>query len=214
MSGIVILISGRGSNLKAICEAKLTTQIKCVISNKPNALGLSYAQEMKIPTTVIDNKQYKTRELFDKQLANEIKKHHPQLIILAGFMRILTTEFIQQFPQQIINIHPSLLPSFVGVDAVQQAFDFGVKVTGATVHIVTEQLDHGPILAQGIVAITPNDNATTVAQKVLKIEHSILPFVIHKVLKNQANLHTKKPSLVHHHDDAILLGDLANKIFY
>ena len=214
MNGIVVLISGRGSNLKAICYEGLSSQIKCVISNKPDALGLIYAQEMGINTAVIDNKNYTTRELFENKLAEEIKKHNPKLIVLAGFMRILTPSFIQQFPQQIINIHPSLLPSFVGVDAVKQAFDFGTKITGATVHIVTENLDHGPILAQGVVSVMQNDNLDTLIKKVLHIEHTILPFVIHKILNNETDLHTTHPKLLYHENDIVLLGYPNTQIFY
>jgi len=184
MNGIVVLISGRGSNLKAIYESGLGSQIKCVISNNADAPGIEFAKSKGINTLVIENKHYPNREAFDLVLANEIKKFQPQLIVLAGFMRILTSSFVQQFSNQIINIHPSLLPAFIGVNAVKQAFDYGAKITGVTVHIVTDKLDCGPILAQEALEIEENETLQALTERLLKLEHKILPRVIHSLLKS------------------------------
>jgi phosphoribosylglycinamide formyltransferase 1 len=167
MKKIVILISGRGSNMQAIVQA--------VISNRADAAGLDYAASEGILTAVVVSKEFASRPAFDAALQAKIDEFEPDLVVLAGFMRILTAEFVEHYANRIINIHPSLLPNFVGLETHQQALDAGVKVHGATVHFVTPQLDHGPIIAQAVVPVTFGDTPEVLAQRVLAQEHVIYP---------------------------------------
>ena len=173
----VILISGRGSNLNAIIDAlqrhDATEQVCAVISNNSDAPGLSRAQERKIATRVVSHQDYPTRELFDRALGDAIDAYRPDYILLAGFMRILTPEFVERFGGRLINIHPSLLPAFPGLKTHQQALSAGVQWHGCTVHFVTSDLDHGPIIAQGVVPVCKNDTPDTLAQRILRVEHHI-----------------------------------------
>ena len=161
MKRIVILISGRGSNMQAMLKVaaaeRWPAQIAAVISNQPNAAGLDVARAAGIATSAINHRDYPDRELFDAALAELVDQHSPDLIVLAGFMRILTPGFVNKYFGRLINIHPSLLPSFPGLHTHQQAIDAGVKVHGATVHFVTAELDHGPIIAQAIVPVLEDD---------------------------------------------------------
>lgn len=179
MKKIVILISGRGSNMQAIVQASQSqqwpAQIAAVISNKPDAAGLAYAASQGIPTSVVESKAFSDRESFDAALQQAIDGFQADLVVLAGFMRILTPQFVQHFENRIMNIHPSLLPSFVGLHTHQQALDAGVKFHGATVHFVTAELDHGPIIDQACVRIEHGDTEDTLAQKLLVKEHQIYP---------------------------------------
>lgn len=179
MKRIVILISGRGSNMQAILKVaaaeRWPAQIAAVISNQPNAAGLDVARAAGIATSAINHRDYPDRELFDAALAELIDQHSPDLIVLAGFMRILTPGFVNKYFGRLINIHPSLLPSFPGLHTHQQAIDAGVKVHGATVHFVTAELDHGPIIAQAIVPVLDDDTEDTLAARVLEQEHRIYP---------------------------------------
>lgn len=179
MKKIVILISGRGSNMQAIVQASQSqqwpAQIAAVISNKPDAAGLAYAASQGIPTMVVESKTFPNRESFDTALMQAIDSFHADLVVLAGFMRILTPQFVQHYENCIMNIHPSLLPSFVGLHTHQQALDAGVKFHGATVHFVTAELDHGPIIDQACVRIEQSDTEDTLAQKLLVKEHQIYP---------------------------------------
>ncbi len=179
MKKIVILISGRGSNMQAIVQAAQSqqwpAQIAAVISNKPDAAGLAYAASQNIPTLVVESKAYLNRESFDAALQQAIDGFEADLVVLAGFMRILTPQFVQHFENRIMNIHPSLLPSFVGLHTHQQALDAGVKFHGATVHFVTAELDHGPIIDQACVRIESDDTEDSLAQKLLVKEHQIYP---------------------------------------
>lgn len=172
-----ILISGRGSNMLAIAEAVENgtipnAEIAVVISDKPSAQGLIKAQEKGLATLAIP-RNGRTREEHDAEIAAELKKHGVELVCLAGYMRLLSKDFIRSFPNQIINIHPSLLPAFKGLDAQKQAFDYGVKFTGCTVHFVDEELDHGAIIAQKIVEIKENDTAETLSARILEQEHQL-----------------------------------------
>lgn len=214
MNKIVVLISGRGSNLKAICEQGLSHHIQCVISNKENALGLEIAKKYNIPTAIINHKEYKSREEFDYELAKIIDTYSPQLIVLAGFMRILSEWFINKYTNQIINIHPSILPAFIGAHAQRDAVEYKVKLSGATVHIVTNQLDHGPILVQGIVPVLYNDSEESLSQRILKIEHTIYPFAIRKILNNQLIHNNQEFYLTKSSDDEQYLSEFKNHIFY
>jgi phosphoribosylglycinamide formyltransferase-1 len=179
MKKIVILISGRGSNMQAIVQASQSqqwpAQIAAVISNKPDAAGLAYAASQGIPTSVVESKAFSDRESFDAALQQAIDGFQADLVVLAGFMRILTPQFVQHYENRIMNIHPSLLPSFVGLHTHQQALDAGVKFHGATVHFVTAELDHGPIIDQACVRIEDGDTEDTLAQKLLVKEHQIYP---------------------------------------
>ena len=194
MKNIVILISGSGSNMAAIVRTaqeqnwaqRHNARVCAVISNKANAEGLAYAKAQGIATTVIDHKAFadqpQPREAFDAALMAEIDKHQPHLVVLAGFMRILTDGFVSHYDGRLVNIHPSLLPAFAGLNTHQRAIDAGCKFAGATVHRVTAELDHGPILAQAIVPVLPNDTAQTLAARVLTQEHLIYPKAVAELL--------------------------------
>lgn len=179
MKKIVILISGRGSNMQAIVRAAQAEQWPCriaaVISNRADAEGLRFAAEHGIPTDVVVSKEFPSREVFDAALRTAIDRFSPDLVVLAGFMRILTPPFVEHYSGRLLNIHPSLLPSFPGLATHRQALDAGVKVHGATVHFVTAELDHGPIVAQAAVPVLPDDDEHTLADRVLAQEHIIYP---------------------------------------
>ncbi len=179
---VVILISGRGSNLQAIIEARreqgLPIDIRAVISNNPDAAGLERARRAGIPTTVIDHRHFPDRKAFDAALMQAIDAHAPKLVVLAGFMRILGPAFIAHYAGRLMNIHPSLLPAFQGLDTHARALAGGAKEHGATVHFVTDEVDAGAIILQTTVPILPNDDATTLAARALAEEHRILPRAI------------------------------------
>lgn len=172
---IVILISGRGSNMAALLAADLPLEIVAVISNRPGAAGLALATARGVTAEVVDHQAHATREAFDQALAEAIDRHQPQLVVLAGFMRILTPAFIRHYEGRLLNIHPSLLPAFPGLNTHRQALQAGVRIHGCTVHFVTEQLDHGPIVAQAAVPVLPDDTEETLAARVLESEHRIYP---------------------------------------
>ncbi|TCV81249.1 phosphoribosylglycinamide formyltransferase [Sulfurirhabdus autotrophica] len=178
MKRIVALISGRGSNLRAILEADLPVTIVAVISNKPDAAGLQLAEQYGIPTQTVNHRDYPDRESFDGALADIIDAYQPDLIVLAGFMRILTDGFVIRYQGRMINIHPSLLPAFPGLDTHGQALREGVKIHGCTVHFVTPTLDHGPIIVQAAVQVLPDDTSDTLSARVLEQEHKIYPQAI------------------------------------
>lgn len=176
---LVILLSGSGSNLQAFIDAvdanKLSAEIALVISNRPNAYGLERAAKANIPTATIDHTQFDDRESFDAELIRHIDGLNPDLIILAGFMRILTTDFVQHYRGRLLNIHPSLLPKYPGLNTHQRAIDAGDNKAGATVHFVTEELDGGPAIVQAEVPIIKGDDAAALANKILAKEHKIYP---------------------------------------
>ncbi len=182
MKRIVILISGRGSNMEAIVRAarqeRWPADIAAIISNRPDASGLAFASAHGIPTAVVSNKEYPTREAFDDALQAVIDRFSPDLVVLAGFLRILTGSFVEYYAGRIINIHPSLLPSFPGLATHRQALAAGVKVHGATVHFVTADLDHGPIVAQAAVPVLADDTEEILSARVLAQEHLIYPSAI------------------------------------
>jgi phosphoribosylglycinamide formyltransferase-1 len=180
---LVILISGRGSNMQAILDAGLP--VAAVISNRPEAPGLAIAAARGVTTTVIQDKEYGTREGFDAALAAEIAKHAPKGVALAGFMRILTPRFVARYADRLVNIHPSLLPAFTGLHTHERALAAGVKVHGCTVHFVTQELDHGPIVAQAAVPVLPGDTASELAARVLRQEHALYPQVLRWLLEGK-----------------------------
>ncbi len=176
MKNIVILISGRGSNMEAIVRAQIPgARIAAVISNRPDAGGLAFAASHGIPTRVVDHKAYPSREAFDAALADTIDALAPDLVVLAGFMRVLTDGFVNRYSGRLLNIHPSLLPSFPGLHTHQRALEAGVRVHGTTVHFVTPTLDCGPIVIQAVVPVLPGDDEDSLAARVLVQEHRIYP---------------------------------------
>ena len=179
MKRIVILISGRGSNMEAIvqaCEAEQwRARIAAVISNRPDAKGLQFAALRGIPTAVVDHTQHASREAFDAELARVIDGYRPDVVALAGFMRILTARFVQHYHGRLVNIHPSLLPAFPGLHTHQRAIEAGCKLAGATVHFVTPELDHGPIVLQAAVPVLADDTEDSLSARVLTHEHVIYP---------------------------------------
>ena len=187
---IVILISGGGSNMAAIVKAaeqggwqqKYGARIAAVISNKADAKGLLFARERGIPTAVVDHKAYASREDFDAELARVIDGYSPTLVVLAGFMRILTAGFVERYLGRMVNIHPSLLPAFPGLHTHQRAIEYGCKFAGVTVHRVTAELDHGEFLDQAVVPVLPDDTADTLAARVLTQEHILYPRAVEKLL--------------------------------
>ncbi len=192
MRTIVILISGRGSNMQAIIQAaqneKWPVKIAAVISNRADASGLHHATAQGIPAIVVTHKDYATREAFDAALQSRIDEFAPDLVVLAGFMRVLTARFVAQYAGRMLNIHPSLLPSFIGLATHRQALAAGVKIHGATVHFVTADLDHGPIVAQATVPVLPDDTEETLAARVLEQEHLIYPQAIRSFIEGRLSL--------------------------
>lgn len=190
---IVILISGSGSNMAAIVEAaqqqgwqqQFGATVTAVISNRPGAAGLQLAQSLGVPTQVLDHRAFESREAFDAALMQLIDSHQPALVVLAGFMRILTPGFVGHYAGRLINIHPSLLPAFTGLNTHQRAIDAGCVEAGCTVHQVTAELDHGPILAQVTVPVLPGDTAETLAARVLVQEHRLYPQAVRGWLQGQ-----------------------------
>jgi phosphoribosylglycinamide formyltransferase-1 len=179
MKNIVILISGRGSNMEAIVQAcaheNWPARVAAVVSNKATASGLQFAAQEGIATAAIDHKQFDSREAFDAELTKVIDGFAPDVVVLAGFMRILTEGFVRHYEGRLVNIHPSLLPAFPGLNTHERALEAGCKVAGATVHLVTPELDHGPIIAQAVVPVLPDDTPGTLAERVLEQEHQIYP---------------------------------------
>ncbi|NHZ99681.1 phosphoribosylglycinamide formyltransferase [Massilia sp. CCM 8734] len=192
MKNIVILISGRGSNMEAVVHAAREEQwparIAAVISNKADAKGLEFAQEHGIPTAVVANKEFATREAFDAALQATIDGFAPDLVVLAGFMRILTPGFVAHYDGRMLNIHPSLLPLFPGLHTHQQALDAGVARHGATVHFVTAELDHGPAVLKAEVDVLPGDTPDTLAARVLVQEHTLYPRAIRLFVEDRLSI--------------------------
>jgi phosphoribosylglycinamide formyltransferase-1 len=172
---VVVLLSGRGSNFKALLEADLPVTFTAAISNRPDAAGLEHARARGIPTVALDHKKFPSREAFDEALIVEIEKAGADLVVLAGYMRILTKAFVERYQGRLINIHPSLLPMFPGLNTHEAALGEGVKIHGCTVHFVTPELDHGPIIIQAAVPVLPDDTPGTLAARVLEQEHRIYP---------------------------------------
>ncbi|MBE7418972.1 MAG: phosphoribosylglycinamide formyltransferase [Ideonella sp.] len=179
MKRIVVLISGRGSNMEAIvrccAEQRWPARVVAVIANRPQAAGLEFARAHGIDTAVVDHQAYAAREAFDAALAAAVDAHAPDLLVLAGFMRILGPAFVRRYEGRMLNIHPSLLPAFPGLHTHRRALEAGCKVSGATVHFVTADLDHGPIVLQSVVPVQPDDDEAALAARVLASEHRIYP---------------------------------------
>ncbi|TAK97225.1 MAG: phosphoribosylglycinamide formyltransferase [Aquabacterium sp.] len=210
MKNIVILISGRGSNMEAIVDTCASEQwparIAAVVSNKASAGGLQFAASRGIVTAVLDHKAFETREAFDAELARVIDGYAPDLVVLAGFMRILTEGFVRHYEGRLINIHPSLLPAFPGLHTHQRAIEAGCKLAGATVHFVTPELDHGPIVAQAAVPVLSDDTEGSLSARVLKQEHVIYPRAVKWFVEDALTL---RDGLVQHNtgEPQLVLGD-------
>ncbi len=198
MKRIVILISGRGSNMEAICRACVAegwnAEVVAVLSNRPQAAGLGWASARGMAAEAVDHRAFESREAFDTALAERIDSHRPDLVVLAGFMRILTPAFVARYAGRMLNIHPSLLPSFGGLHTHERAIEAGCKVAGATVHFVTADLDHGPIVMQAAVPVRHDDDADRLATRVLAAEHIIYPrsvrwFVHDELVWRDARVH-------------------------
>lgn len=192
MKRIVILISGRGSNMEAITQACAAegwpAQVVAVISNRPAAAGLAWAASRGIAAVGLDHRAHADRTAFDAALAAEIDRHQPDLVVLAGFMRILGAELVRHYEGRLLNIHPSLLPAFAGLHTHQRAIDAGCKLAGATVHFVTPELDHGPIVIQAAVPVLPDDDEDILAARVLAREHVIYPRAVRWFVEGRLQL--------------------------
>lgn len=189
---LVVLISGRGSNMQSIVETiknkQLNAEVVAVIANKAEAKGIQWAQDQGLTTEVLEHKAFADRASFDARLAQVVQQYQPDYVLLAGFMRILTPEFVQQFTGRLINIHPSLLPLFPGLNTHQQAIDAQLQWHGCTVHFVTPVLDHGPIIAQGIVPVHHDDDADALAHRLLSIEHRVYNQVVEWLAEDRVHL--------------------------
>lgn len=189
MKSIVILISGRGSNMEAIVRAAIPrVRIAAVISNRPQSVGLAFADARGLTTEVVDHTAFPSRDRFDAALAEAIDRHAPDLVVLAGFMRVLTDDFVRRYEGRLINIHPSLLPAFGGLATHRRAIESGVRFHGATVHFVTPTLDDGPIVIQAAVPVLPDDTEETLAERVLIEEHRIYPQAVQWIVEDRVRL--------------------------
>lgn len=179
MKNIVVLISGRGSNMEAIVQAcaaeRWNARVAAVVSNRPDAAGLAFARERGIATAVVEHTRFASRESFDAELIRAIDAHAPDVLALAGFMRILTPGFVAHYHGRMVNVHPSLLPAFAGLNTHRRAIEAGCKAAGATVHFVVNEVDHGPIIAQAVVPVLPGDTPETLSARVLAREHQLYP---------------------------------------
>lgn len=188
MKRYVILISGRGSNMQSLLDARLPGTCTAAISNRPDAAGLAWAAARGVPTAVVDHKTFATREAFDNELAAEIERRGADLVLLAGFMRVLGEAFVRRFAGRLVNIHPSLLPAFPGLRTHEAALQAGVRVHGCTVHFVTPALDCGPIIVQAVVPVLTGDTAHTLAARVLAQEHLVYPQAARGILAGRCRL--------------------------
>ncbi|HSF48243.1 MAG TPA: phosphoribosylglycinamide formyltransferase [Burkholderiales bacterium] len=204
---IVILISGRGSNMEALIRARLPCRIAAVLSNNADAAGLAIARASSIETCVIDHRNFPSRSAFDAELASRVEGFAPDLVVLAGFMRVLTSAFIDRFPGRIMNIHPSLLPAFPGLHTHRRALEAGVKIHGATVHLVTPGLDDGPIIVQSVVPVLAGDDEQTLAARVLEREHRIYPQAVRWFIDGRLSVHGGRVVLA---QPRLLEGDLVS----
>jgi phosphoribosylglycinamide formyltransferase-1 len=211
----VVFISGTGSNLNAMCEAGLAPDINLVVSNNPNALGLEVAHKYNISTKVINHRNFNSRQEFETQLQKALEPFNFDYIVLAGFMRILSAEFVNHYAQRIINIHPSILPAFAGGNAQLQAYQARVKVTGLTVHFVTANLDSGPIIAQAVVEVLADDSYDELRNKILTVEHGVYPFIIKKLLQGKVSVtDTGYVKVIHEAADRPILNNHLGRVYY
>jgi len=201
MLNVAILISGRGSNMESLVratqEAGFPARIACVISNNSDAAGLVWAQAQGIPTAIVDHRPYGAdRQKFEEALHAKIQAHNVQLVCLAGFMRLLTGWFVEQWRDRLVNIHPSLLPAFPGLHVHEQAIDYGARFSGCTVHFVRAEMDHGPIIAQAAVPVLGDDDADTLAARVLTMEHKLYPQVLRWIAEARVNVYKERTFVI------------------
>ncbi len=188
MKSYVILISGRGSNMQSLIDARLPGRCAAVISNRPEAAGLAWAAERGVPTVVVDHKAFPDRDAFDAALAAEIERHTPDLVLLAGFMRVLGRAFVERFEGRMLNIHPSLLPAFPGLHTHRSVLEQGIRIHGCTVHFVTASLDSGPVVVQAAVPVHQGDSESVLAARVLAQEHIVYPQAARWFLEDRLGL--------------------------
>ncbi len=195
-----VLVSGRGSNLQAIIDAiergKLKARISLVISDREGVPAIERCIKHNVPYKVIRRKDFESKEDFERAMVNALKEAEVDLVVLAGFMRLLSSVFLESFPMRIINIHPSLIPAFQGLRAQKQAIDYGARITGCTVHFVTEELDNGPVIAQACVPVLPEDTEESLSQRILSYEHRILPQVIKWIVEGRVRVEGRKVVVV------------------
>ncbi|WP_233802987.1 phosphoribosylglycinamide formyltransferase [Paraburkholderia sp. HP33-1] len=215
MKKLVILISGRGSNMEAIVRACASegwpARVAAVIANRPDAAGLAFAASHGIATAVVDHRQFPDRDSFDAALAEQIDAFAPDLVVLAGFMRVLTARFVDHYAGRMLNVHPSLLPSFPGLKTHQQALDAGVRLHGASVHFVTSKLDHGPIVVQSAVPVEAGDTAETLAARVLATEHIIYPRAVRWFVEGRLALDGSRVTLTPSEPQWLFAGHTAGE---
>ncbi|MEX3637058.1 phosphoribosylglycinamide formyltransferase [Paraburkholderia sp. BR14320] len=215
MKKLVILISGRGSNMEAIVRACASegwpARVAAVIANRPDAAGLAFAASHGITTAVVDHRQFPDRDSFDAALAEQIDAIAPDLVVLAGFMRVLTERFVDHYAGRMLNVHPSLLPSFPGLKTHQQALDAGVRFHGASVHFVTSKLDHGPIVVQSAVPVEAGDTAQTLAARVLATEHIIYPRAVRWFVEGRLALDGSRVTLTPSEPQWLFAGHTAGE---
>jgi len=191
-----VLVSGNGTNLQAILDAiedgRLDAQLRLVLSDQAQAFALKRAEKQGVPTALVERKNFADRSSFEKKILEVLKKHGVEWVALAGFMRLLSPEFIGAYPQRIVNIHPALLPSFPGLSAIRQAFDYGSPITGVTVHFVDEGCDTGPIIAQRVVDVSPQDTLESLTEKVHHMEHELYPKVLQWIAEGRLRIEGRK----------------------
>ena len=196
MLKIGVLVSGRGSNLQAIMdgirEGKIEASLELVISDNPQAYALERCKKYGVDFKVIERKSFKTKRDFESAMAQELKERGVELVVLAGFMRILSKEFLNYFPERVINIHPSLIPAFQGLEAQRQAVEFGAKLSGCTVHLVDESVDGGPPIVQAVVPVLPQDTPESLAERILSYEHRILPQTVQWFAEGRVKIEGRK----------------------
>ena len=196
MTVLGVLISGSGTNLQSIIDSMehgmLNARIACVISNKADAYGLERAKKHNIPTIVLNHRDYPSREAYDTAMVAKLREHGVELVVLAGFMRIITTTFLDAFPHRVMNIHPALLPAFPGIHAQKQAVDYGVKVSGCTVHFVDHGTDTGPIILQAVVPVHQNDTEETLSERIRQEEHRLYPEAIQLYAEGRLSVNGRK----------------------
>ncbi|WP_333785226.1 phosphoribosylglycinamide formyltransferase [Thermocrinis sp.] len=193
---IGVLVSGRGSNLQALIDAykagKIEGSIALVISDNPNAYAIERCKRHGIPYQIVLRQDFTSKKDFEREMVRLLKEREVELVVLAGFMRVLSKEFLDAFPMRVINIHPSLIPAFQGLNAQKQALDYGAKITGCTVHFVSQELDNGPVIIQACVPITPEDTEDSLSEKILKFEHKILPQAVKWISEGRVKIDGRK----------------------
>lgn len=195
--------------VRACAAERWPARVAAVVSNRADAPGLAFAAAQGIPSAVVDHRQFEDRVAFDAALADTIDAHEPDLVVLAGFMRVLTPAFVEHYAGRMMNVHPSLLPSFAGLNTHQRVLDAGVKVHGATIHFVTADLDHGPIVAQAAVPVLPGDDAAALAARVLKVEHVIYPRAVRWFVEGRLTLEGGRVALTPPERQYLFAGDVA-----